>query len=77
MEVNKHPVLLRLDPEFYERFREKAEARGLPLTQWILQACFAYEATADRWTKKKTETKKWPACTLCGKKHDREEHFPK
>lgn len=74
MEVNK-PVLLRLRPEHWNRFKEEAGKRGMPLTVWILQACLAYDATADRWEKKKSEGKKWPKCSMCGKKHDRNDHF--
>lgn len=74
MEVNKQ-ISLRLRPEHWEMFRDEAKKRSMPLTVWIIQACLAYDATAERWEKKRAEGKTWPKCSLCGKKHDRNDHF--
>lgn len=65
-EMKRKNVLLRLRPEHHERFRTKADARDLPLTRWILQACLAYESKGARFSKKQP----LPPCRLCGKQHD-------
>ena len=77
-------VLLRLHPDDHATFKAKAKTRRMPLTGWILQACFAYEAKSDRYYKKKAASalkwkSGWPKdrpCSLggCGKKHDPADH---
>ena len=70
--MKRKAVLLRLLPEYHERFVAQAKARDLPLTKWLIQAGLAYESKGARFAK----AKKWPVCSICQKRHDREEHFP-
>ena len=73
--MKRKPVLLRLRPEHYERFKAQAMVRDLPLTRWILQAALAYEAKGARFGKKQDSVKRFEPCSLCGKRHDKQEHF--
>ena len=73
--MKRKNVLLRLRPEHYERFKAQAVARDLPLTRWLLQAALAYEAKGARFGKKREAVKQFEPCSLCGKRHDKQEHF--
>lgn len=72
-EMKRKGVLLRLRPEHHTAFKEKAVARDMPLTKWIIQACLAYQAKGARFSKR--TPKEYGPCGHCGMKHNPKEHF--
>jgi hypothetical protein len=69
--AGKHLIQLWLGEEKYQQVKKAAESAEEPVTVWIRRAVYGM---LRKW--EVPESKKlYEPCSMCGKRHDRNEHF--
>lgn len=68
----KHLVQLWLDEDKWLEIRLAADSVQEPITGWIRRAVFA---ALRKWEVPKVNQTVYDKCSMCGKRHNREEHF--
>lgn len=73
-EVSKERKVVRLvlDADKWAQIKAAADSVQEPVTGWIRRAIFA---ALRKWEVPKPDKAAYPRCSLCGKHHNREEHF--
>lgn len=72
MNKEKKLVQLYLAKDKWDLLKTAADSVDEPITVWIRRAIFGALRNWDAPTLKKAN---WPKCTVCGKKHDEQEHY--
>lgn len=67
----KHQIVLWVTEDHYEQIKKAAESAEEPVTTWCRRAIFGM---LRKW--EIPESKKlYDPCSICGKRHDKNEHF--
>lgn len=69
---DKHLVQLWLDEGHWQQVKLAADSVEEPVTSWIRRAVFQ---ALRKWEVPEPTRKVYDPCTICGKRHDRGEHF--
>lgn len=67
-----HLVQLWLREDKYQEIKLAAESVQEPVVTWIRRAIFA---ALRKWEVPKIRESSYEPCSICGKRHDRNEHF--
>ena len=65
-------VQLWIDSDKWELIKRAADSVQEPMTTWIRRAVFT---SLRRWETPDKDSKLWSKCSICGKHHNRDEHF--
>lgn len=70
----QHLVQLWLEGEKYDLVKRAADSVQEPVTTWIRRAIFG---SLRHWTmpEPKVNSKLYDPCSICGQRHDKQEHF--
>lgn len=71
-EAGKKLIQLWVSEDKWELMKRAADSVEEPITTWVRRAIFA---SLRRWEIPEKDTKLWPKCNVCGKTHDRNDHF--
>lgn len=67
----KHQIVLWINEERYQQIKQAAESAEEPVTTWCRRAIFAM---LRKWVIPESKVLYDP-CSICGKRHNKQEHF--
>lgn len=65
-------IQLYVSTEKWNLLKAAADSVDEPITAWVRRSIFA---SLRNWTAPKMKSANYPPCSMCGKKHDEQDHF--